>query len=124
MRSLFHAFSVVVAVGIAAAAPAQTPMAASEPLRLSEDFVFRLGPRRDRVIREMVSAINTQDEARRSLELQTANESFFSRAIDPLRFVPFKLSGSDPGLDDFFTPNYLRADYAAPAETHLFDNKK
>jgi hypothetical protein len=126
MRSILYVLCAVVAVGISAlsAAHAQTPAVAGEPVRLSEDFSFRLGPHRDRMIQEMVTAISSQDAARQSLELHASNESFFSRAIDPLRFIPFKLSGSDMSLDDFFTPNYLRADYAAPAETHLFDNHK
>jgi hypothetical protein len=48
--------------------------------------------------------------------------TFFSRAIDLLRFVPLKLSSSNSNMDDFFTPSYLRQDYNAPSsQAHLFD---
>jgi hypothetical protein len=91
----------------------------------TQDFTFTLGADRDHSIQDIVTRINSHDEARHSFELRSANESVFTRAIDLLRFVPFKLSSSDIKSDDFFTPNYLRVDYERPlSEAHLFDNRK
>jgi len=81
--------------------------------RSSADYQFRERVRTTTVERT---------EAQRLVDLKNANEDVFTRAVDLLRFVPFKLSSSDIKLDDFFTPNYLRADYnTARPEVHLFD---
>ncbi|HEX4696775.1 MAG TPA: hypothetical protein VH254_03805 [Candidatus Udaeobacter sp.] len=77
------------------------------------------------MIQDIVGAINSHEEAQHSFELRTANESVVTRAIDLLRFVPFKLSSSDIKSDDFLTPSYLRVDFDKPGgEAHLFDNTK
>jgi hypothetical protein len=72
----------------------------------------------------MLDVIKQQDDAMRVRDLQGAEATFFSRAIDLLRFVPFKLSTSNGNMDNFVTPNYLRPDYNAPSlQAHLFDTR-
>jgi hypothetical protein len=72
----------------------------------------------------MIDAMKQYDEAMHARDLRAANETLFSRAIDLLRFVPFKLSSSNGNMDDFVTPNYLRTDYSEPSsETHLFETR-
>jgi hypothetical protein len=112
------------AVAMLSSARAQSASPSDSP-KLTQDFTFTLGADRDHSIQDIVTRINSHDEARHSFELRRANESVFTRAIDLLRFVPFKLSSSDIKSDDFFTPNYLRVDYERPlSEAHLFDNRK
>ena len=90
--------------------------------KATASFSFSLGMRRDRAVDQTVEMMNERTEAQRLVDLKNANEDVFTRAVDLLRFVPFKLSSSDIKLDDFFTPNYLRADYnTARPEVHLFD---
>jgi hypothetical protein len=61
-------------------------------------------------------------EALRVRDLKAADASVSARAIDLLRFVSFKLSDSNGNIEDFFTPNYLRADYnRRSSEAHLFN---
>jgi len=114
--------SVIIAIAALSSGRAQSASPSESP-KLTEEFSFTLGTHRDRPIQDIVDAINSHDEAQHSFELRTANESVFTRAIDLLRFVPFKLSSSDMKSDDFFTPNYLRVDFDKPvSEAHLFDN--
>jgi hypothetical protein len=91
---------------------------------LSETFSFRLSPRRDEAINQIMEAINKHYEFQRTREFENANKDIFSRATDLLRFVPFRLSNSSGNIDDFFTPNYLRSDHVAPPDAHLFDGKR
>jgi len=77
------------------------------------------------MVQDIVGTMESHDEMQYSLELHTAHESVFTRAIDELRFIPFKLSSSDMKSDDSLTPNYLRLDYNKPvSEAHLFDSPK
>jgi hypothetical protein len=116
--------SVIIAIAALSSGRAQSASSSESP-KLTQDFSFTLGAHRDRVIQDIVGAINSHDEAQQSFELRTANESVFTRAINLLRFVPFKLSSSDMKSDDFFIPNYLRVDFDNPvSEAHLFDNLK
>ncbi len=116
--------SVIIAIASVSSARAQSASPSVSP-KFAQDFTFTLGAHRDRVIQEIVGAINSHDEAQYSFELRTANESVVTRAIDLLRFVPFKLSSSDMKSDEFLTPNYLRVDFDKPvAEAHLLDNSK
>ena len=115
---------VIIAIAALSSGRAQSASPSESP-KLTQDFSFTLGAHRDRVIQDIVGALNSQEEARYSFELRTANESVVTRAIDLLRFVPFKLSRSDMKSDDFFAPNYLRGDLDKPvSEAHLFDNPK
>jgi hypothetical protein len=99
----------------------QSTPAGEEP-KLTTSFTFSLSPYRERAVGEMLDVVKQQDDAMRVRDLQAANATFFSRAIDLLRFVPFKLSSSNGNMDDFFTPNYLRPDYNPPSsQAHLFD---
>jgi hypothetical protein len=119
MRALL---SVIATIAALSSTRAQSWSSSDSP-KLTHDFSFSLEAHRDRTIQDIVGTINDRDEAQHSLELHTANESVFTRAIDLLRFVPFKLSSSDINSDEFFTPNYLRADYDRPvSQAHLFDN--
>jgi hypothetical protein len=112
------------AVAMLSSARAQSASPSESP-KFTQDFTLTLGTHRDRILQDIVGAIDSRDEAQHALELRTAHESVFSRAIDELRFIPFKLSSSDMKSDDFFTPNYLRVEYNKPAsEAHLFDNPK
>ena len=96
----------------------------SEEPKLAKSFTFTLSPYRQRAAGEMLDIMRQHDEAMRVRDLQALDATLFSRAIDLLRFVPFKLSSSNDNMDDFFTPNYLRADYSEPSsEAHLFDTR-
>jgi hypothetical protein len=92
----------------------QSTPAGEEP-EPTKSFTFTLSPDRERAVPEMLDVMKQQDDAMRLRDLQAAEATFFSRAIDLLRFVPFKLSSSNGNMDDFFTPNYLRPDYNAPS---------
>lgn len=101
----------------------QSTPAGEEP-KPANSFTFTLSPYRARAVPEMLDVMKQQDDVMRLRNLQAADATFFSRAIDLLRFVPFKLSSSNGNVDDFFTPNYLRPDYnAAASQTHLFDTR-
>jgi len=114
--------SVIATIAALSSTRAQSGSSSDSP-KLTHDFSFSLEAHHDRTIQDIVGTINGRDEAQHSLELHTANESVFTRAIDLLRFVPFKLSSSNINSDEFFTPNYLRADYDRPVlQAHLFDN--
>jgi hypothetical protein len=116
--------SVTMAIASGSSGRAQSASPSESP-KFTQDFTFTLGAHRDRVIQELVSAINSHDEAQYSFELRTANESVVTRAIDLLRFIPFKLSSSDMKSDEFLTPNYLRVDLDRPVgDAHLFDKAK
>ena len=102
---------------------AQSTPAGEEP-KLTNSFTFTLSPYHERAAGEMLDAMKQYDEAMRARDLRAADATLFSRAIDLLRFVPFKLSSSNGNMDDFFTPNYLRADYNEPSsEAHLFETR-
>jgi hypothetical protein len=95
---------------------------ATDAPKLTESFTFTLNPHRDDAIRHMIETMRTRDEMQRMLDLKAADASVITRAIDLLRFRPFKLSSSDGKADEFFTPNYLRPDYNGPTSgAHLFD---
>lgn len=97
---------------------------AGEELKLTKSFTFTLSPYRQGAVGEMLDVVKQQDDAMRIRDLQAANATFFSRTIDLLQFVPFKLSSGNGNMDDFFTANYLRPDYNAPAsQAHLFDTR-
>jgi hypothetical protein len=122
-----HRWLVSVVFGVTALvthfAYGQSTPAGEEP-KLAKSFTFTLSPDRERAVPEMLDVIKQKDDAMRVRDLQAADATFFSRAIDLLRFVPFKLSSSNGNMDDFFTPNYLRSDYNAPSsQAHLFDTR-
>ena len=123
LTSVIHRWLVCAAVGCAALASAQAQSASTaDAPKLTESFTFILDARPDRAIRQIVETMNERSEAQGLLDLNTAKESAFARAVELLRFVPFRLSDSDSKLDDFFTPNYLRAGYnRSTSEAHLFD---
>ena len=122
MKSVNLALLSVIAMVSSARAQSASP---SESPKLTQDFTFTLGTHRDRMVQDIVGTMESHEEMQHSLELHTAHESVFTRAIDELRFIPFKLSSSDMKSDDSLTPNYLRLDYNKPvSEAHLFDSPK
>jgi hypothetical protein len=122
MKSVNWALLSVIAMVSSARAQSASP---SESPKLTQDFTFTLGTHRDRMVQDIVGTMESHDQMQYSLELHTAHESVFTRAIDELRFIPFKLSSSDMKSDDLLTPNYLRLDYNKPvSEAHLFDSPK
>ena len=122
MKSVNWALLSVIAMVSSARAQSPSP---SESPKFAQEFTFTFGTHRDHIVEDIVGTMKSHDEMQHSLELHTAHESVFTRAIDELRFVPFKLSSSDIKSDDFLTPNYLRLDYNKPlSEAHLFDSPK
>jgi hypothetical protein len=117
-RSIIFAGAACSALG---SVQAQSASAIDAP-RLTEAFSFTLTRQRDDTIRHTIETMEARDDMQRMLDLKAADASIFTRAIDLLRFVPFKLSSSDSKADDFFTPNYLRTDYSrSTSESHLFE---
>ena len=111
-------------IAMVSSARAQSPSPSQSP-KLTHEFTFTLGTHRERMVQDIVGMMKSHDQMQHSLELYTAHESVFTRAIDELRFIPFKLSSSDMKSDDFLTPNYLRLDYNKPvSEAHLLDSPK
>jgi hypothetical protein len=85
----------------------------------SAELSFDLG-RRDPATSEIIEIIQRQDDGRRIRELTALNADPFTKAIDLLKFIPFRLS-TNPN-DDFLMPNYLLPDYKKSApEAHLFN---
>ena len=62
---------------------------AGEDPKLAKSFTFTLSPDRERAVPEMLDVIKPKDDAMRVRDLQAADATFFSRAIDLLQFVPF-----------------------------------
>ena len=114
---------VVVPVAMLCSAIAQSASTADSP-KQTEHFTLQLN--RDRNAQELAETMKEQTEARQARDFHVANQSPFDRTLDLLRFVPFKLSSGDikAEADDFFTPNYLRADYNRRIpDSELFDSR-
>jgi hypothetical protein len=96
---------------------AQNAPAAESP-KTTAELSFDLG-RRDPATSKIIDIIQRQDDGRRIRELAALNADPFTKAIDLLKFIPFRLS-TNPN-DDFLMPNYLLSDYnRSSPETDLF----
>jgi hypothetical protein len=92
---------------------------AAEPPKASAEFSFDLG-HRDPATSKIIDILQRQDDGRRTRELTALNADPFTKAIDLLKFIPFRLS-TNPN-DDFLMPNYLLPNYNRPSpEAHLFN---
>ena len=97
---------------------AQNARVAEAP-KASAEFSFDLG-RRDPATSKIIEIIQQQDDGRRIRELTALNADPFTKAIDLLKFIPFRLS-TNPNVD-FLMPNYLLPDYdRSSPEAHLFN---
>lgn len=93
-----------------------TPVA--ETPKASAELSFDLG-QRDRATSRIIEIIQRQDDGRRIRELTALNTDPFTKAIDLLKFIPFRLS-TNPD-DSFLMPNYLLPDYnRSSPEADLF----
>lgn len=121
MRHLAFLAVVLCAGGFAAhVARGQAP--ANSP-KLDQPFTFTLAPHRDYAVSAITRSVEQHDEFLRREELEAVNAPMLSKVLDLLRYVPLQLGASDDD-GDFFTPSYLRRDYARlPSEFHLFDNR-
>ena len=91
----------------------------AEAPKASAEFSFDLR-QRDPATTKIIDIIQRQDDGRRTSELTALNADPFTKAIDLLRFLPFRLS-TNPN-DDFLMPNYLLPDYnKSSPEAHLFN---
>jgi hypothetical protein len=91
----------------------------AETPKASAQFSFDLG-QRDPGTSKIIEIIQRQDHGRRTRELTALNADPVTKAIDLLKFIPFRLS-IDPN-DDFLMPNYLLPDYNRFwPEAHLFN---
>ena len=119
-----RALAFAIAGGLFITAPlilAQAPAYTDSP-KLSEPFTFTLSPSHDYALSAVTKAIEQHDQNLRAKELEDAQAGAFNRAADLLRYLPIRLSNG--AADDFFTPAYLRRDYATlPADAHLFDRR-
>jgi hypothetical protein len=94
-----------------------TPLA--EAPKASAELSFDLG-QRDPATTKIIELLQRQDDGRRIRELTALNANPVTKAIDLLKFIPFRLS-INPN-DDFLMPNYLLPDYNRPSlEAHLFN---
>jgi hypothetical protein len=92
----------------------------AEAPKTSAELSFDLG-RRDPATSKIIEIIQRQDDGKRTLELTAVNADPVTRSIDLLKFIPFRLSSSNPN-DDFLMPNYLLPDYnKSSPEAHLFN---
>jgi hypothetical protein len=93
----------------------------AEAPKASAEFTFDLG-RRDPATSKIVDIIQRQDDGRRIRELTALNADPVTKAIDILKFIPFKLSINP--ADDFLMPNYLLPDYnRSSPEAQLFSTR-
>jgi hypothetical protein len=91
----------------------------AETPKASADFSFDLG-QRDPATSKIIEIIRRQDDGRRIRELTALNSDPFTKAIDLLKFIPFRLS-TNPN-DDFLMPNYFLPGYNRfSPEAHLFN---
>ena len=97
---------------------AQNAPVADSP-KATTELSFDLG-RRDPVTSKIIEIIQRQDDGKRIRELTALNADPFTKTIDLLKFIPFRLS-TNPN-DDFLMPNYLLPDYnRSSAEADLFN---
>jgi hypothetical protein len=91
----------------------------AEAPKASAELSFDLG-QRDPATSKIIDIIQRQDDGRRTRELMALNANPVTKAIDLLKFLPFRLS-INPN-DDFLMPNYLLPDYnRSSPEAHLFN---
>jgi hypothetical protein len=97
---------------------AQNAPVADAP-KASAEFSFDLG-QRDPATSKIIEIIQRQDDGRRTRELTALNADPVTKAIDLLKFIPFRLS-INPN-DDFQMRNYLLPDYnRSSPEAQLFN---
>ena len=93
----------------------------AETPKTNAELSFDLG-QRDPATSKIVEVIQRQDDTRRTFELTALNANPATKAIDLLKFIPFRLS-TNPN-DDFLLPNYLLPDYnRTTPEAHLFNTE-
>jgi len=93
----------------------------AEAPKASAEFSFDLR-QHDPAISRMVEIMQRREDERRATEFSALNANPGTKAIDLLRFIPFRLSTSPD--DDFLMPNYLLPDYKrAQLEANLFNTK-
>jgi hypothetical protein len=91
----------------------------AEAPKTSAELSFDLG-QRDPAMSKIIELIQGQDDGRRTRELTALNADPVTKAIDLLKFIPFRLS-INPN-DDFLMPNYLLPGYnRSLPEAHLFN---
>ena len=91
----------------------------AEAPKASAEFSFDLR-QRDPAASKIIEIIQRQDDGTRARELTALNANPVAKAIDLLKFIPFRLS-INPN-DDFLMPNYLLPDYnRSSPEAHLFN---
>jgi hypothetical protein len=91
----------------------------AEAPKASAEFSVDLG-QRDPATSKIIEIIQRQDDGTRARELTALNANPVTKAIDLLKFIPFRLS-INPN-DDFLMPNYLLPDYnRSSPEAHLFN---
>lgn len=104
--------TVIINVSIAVFALFACSTRSQEPPKLTESFSFNLSPYREAAVSRTMELMQEREKAQRALDLKSANEGLFSRAIDLLQFIPLRLGNASNGIsDEFFTPNYLRPEY-------------
>jgi hypothetical protein len=97
---------------------AQNAPVAETPKERAE-FNFDLG-QRDPATSKIIEIMQRQDDGRRIRELTELNSDPFTKAINLLKFIPFRLS-TNPN-DDFLMPNYFLPGYnRSSPEAHLFN---
>ncbi len=89
----------------------------------SDGLAFTLNPHQDYEAKAILKTLKEHYETLRKEELDRANSPVFSQAVDLLRYLPIKLSRSDPG--DFNLPNYLQPAYReTPLAAQLFEPQR
>jgi hypothetical protein len=93
------------------------PVAAAPKASAELSFDLR---QRNPATSKIIETIQRQDDGRRTRELTALNADPVTKAIDLLKFIPFRLS-INPN-DDFLRPNYLLPYYnRSTPEAHLFN---
>jgi hypothetical protein len=103
-------FLTAFAIAICAVSHAAEEEAIMEEVIVEAPFDVRLELPKPSHVQIMIDRLTLKAETQRALDLQIANRTPINTLLDLTKYSPIPLGGSDPRVDTFFLPNYMRAD--------------